>query len=48
MKLKNLLLLGTLCALIASCSDPTPPVLDDMGMSMWDGDSSGCLNGQFR
>ena len=48
MKLKNLLLLGTLCALIASCSEPGDPGNPDLAMSMWDGDTTGCMAGQFR
>ena len=48
MKIKNLLLLGTLCALIASCGEETPPPAPEDMMSMWDGDTTGCMNGQFR
>lgn len=46
MKIKNLIL-GTLCALLASCTEPNPPAPEDM-MTPWDGNTEGCMLGQFR
>jgi hypothetical protein len=37
-----------LCPYRQAAAIPTPPPAPEDMMSMWDGDTTGCMNGQFR